>query len=125
MEVMMGKHLFGVFVAPKQQNPDVNAAAQLLLHIGMQAEDGIVQALVEALHACRKLNRKAKICKRYEPQGWLTFQVQYLNGKPCRAKSVETLCLWFDESLMDRVYQWLCTTSGIAYEALRTVDSPF
>ena len=122
----MGKHLFGVFVAPKQQNPDVNAAAQFLQHIGMQPGNEIVQALVEALHACRKLNRKAMISKHYDARCNMLFQVTYLNGQPCKAKSVESLCLWFDESLMDRVFQWLCTTSGIAYRALRVQsDSPF
>ena len=95
-------------------------ASLFLSRLNIYDRDAI-DALVQAVHCCRKYKNSRILSKHYDARCCTVLRLS-ANGQYTNAKAVETLMNWFDEHEEANVLAYLTQQSGIAYRSWQVSD---
>jgi hypothetical protein len=117
----------GVFNGKTTYDPDWVAACTFLDRIEARATHDLVEAVEQALHACRKYKHQCQLVKCYTPDCFLTLVLKNMrDGRDQSSEALRTAAQWLrHERDIDALFTWLHENSGIMYKEMAGVANPW
>ena len=107
----------------ERRDPNWLEASIALRSIGLDQNQGVVEAAAAALQCCKKYKNCCRLTKAFATNGFIGLFLIDLHNKQQHAPALESLCLWLSEQQIEYMYNWLCMQSGIMQKAYAMVDS--